>query len=63
MGGAPEANKALLAGHYKTLKGKTTSRELNRSRVTAKGSGQLDLLSLWRGHERTARTFARKGEG
>jgi len=34
-GGALEANKALLAGHYKTLKGAGTSRESSRPRVTA----------------------------
>jgi len=35
VGGAPEANKALLAGHYKTLKGTGTSRESSRARATA----------------------------
>jgi len=39
MGGAPEANRALLIGHYKTLKGMATSRESNDARATAGGSG------------------------
>jgi hypothetical protein len=63
VGGAPEANKALLVGHYKTLKGTGTSRESNLARATVRGSGQRGLQSLWRGHERTATRLRPKGRG
>src|SRR5581483_6826760 len=40
-----------------------TSRESSRVRATVRGSGQRELQSLWRGHERTATRPRPKGCG
>jgi len=51
VGGAPEANKALLVGHYKTLKGMGTSRESGRARATVHGLGNRDSRMSLEGPE------------
>jgi len=61
-GGAPEANKALLDGHYKTLQGTGTSRESDRARATAFDGCDGSKVSGGATRE-PQRASARKGGG
>jgi hypothetical protein len=63
VGGAPEANKALLDGHYNTLQGTGTSRESGCGGQPSVALG--DAISQVSGEatRKPRSAFARKGEG